>query len=115
MSKPLSDEELYEAKELCVKLGECAATYYLVLLVNEVERIRQGSSLIPPFENGQRVMVNNERYHGEGIVQGDDGKYRRMVAVRLGNGNTWRYEVETATLVHDGQWVYDHEKIVPAS
>lgn len=38
--RPLTNEELYEVKELCVKLGECTVTYYLVLLIGEIERLR---------------------------------------------------------------------------
>lgn len=49
------------------------------------------------FVNGQPVIVNNERYHGKGIVQYDTGKRGRMVGVLLGNGNTWEYEYETVT------------------
>ena len=68
----------------------------------------------PVLKAGQRVMVNNERYHGEGIVVGDDGEYRRMVQVLLGNGNTWPYEFETVTLVDAGRWAYEREQIVPS-
>jgi hypothetical protein len=59
-------------------------------------------------------MVNHGRYHGEGIVSGDEGEHRRMVHVLLSNGNTWPYEVETISLVDAGQWVFERERIVPA-
>jgi hypothetical protein len=40
MANTMSDAELYEAKELCVEMGECTQTYYGVLLIKEVERLR---------------------------------------------------------------------------
>lgn len=41
MTKATTDMELQQARELCAALGECTATYYLVLLLNEVERLGQ--------------------------------------------------------------------------
>jgi len=52
---------------------------------------------LPIIEPGTRVMVNNERYHGEGIAKRDDATLPRYVAVLLGNGNIWGYERETVT------------------
>ena len=37
----LPKEEIYQAKELCVSMGECSATYYIVMLTQEVEWRRQ--------------------------------------------------------------------------
>ena len=41
MTKAMTDTELQRARELCAALGECTTTYYLVLLLEEVERLRQ--------------------------------------------------------------------------
>jgi hypothetical protein len=59
---------------------------------------------LPDFKKGDRVLVDNERYHGPGIV-GDNTQYgsrfvikgadELFVAVLLENGNTWLYEVDT--------------------
>ena len=38
--KLLPDEEIRLAKELCVKMGECAATYHIVIQLGEIERLR---------------------------------------------------------------------------
>lgn len=40
MASTLSKEELYQAKELCVEMGECTATYFMVMLIQEVEQQR---------------------------------------------------------------------------
>lgn len=53
----------------------------------------------PEFKPGQKVMVDNERYHGPGVVHDDTGIRRRKIGVTLGNGNTWWYEVETVKLI----------------
>jgi hypothetical protein len=37
---PLSDADIYEAKQTCVELGECTASYHLVQLISEVERLK---------------------------------------------------------------------------
>jgi hypothetical protein len=39
MNSGFREEEIYKAKELCVKLGECITSYYLVFLIDEVERL----------------------------------------------------------------------------
>ena len=36
----LDEEEIYMAKEECVRLGECTATYYLVNFIDEIEKSR---------------------------------------------------------------------------
>jgi hypothetical protein len=36
---PLTEAELRGAQQLCVAMGECTATYYLALLIGEVERL----------------------------------------------------------------------------
>lgn len=37
--KPMPDYERRLAQELCVQMGECAATYHIVLLLDEVDRL----------------------------------------------------------------------------
>jgi hypothetical protein len=37
--KPIPEAEIKLAQELCVQMGECAATYYIVLLLKERERL----------------------------------------------------------------------------
>jgi len=60
-------KEIYEAKELCVNLGECAATYYLVLLIKEVEGEKK---TLREYRNGHRdhanLCVNGRVYPGLG-------------------------------------------------
>ena len=41
MTKAMTDTELQRARELCVALGECTTTYYLTLLLREIERLRR--------------------------------------------------------------------------
>jgi hypothetical protein len=52
----LSKEELYEAKELCVSMGECSATYYIVMLIQEAEWRRQiHDDLLKALRNAQAL------------------------------------------------------------
>lgn len=39
--KPLADEEIRLAKELCCKMGECSATYHICIQLSEIERLRE--------------------------------------------------------------------------
>lgn len=39
--KPLPDDEIRLAQELCVEMGECAATYHIVIQLGEIERLKQ--------------------------------------------------------------------------
>lgn len=45
------------------------------------------------FPSGQRVMVDCERYRGEGTVVMEDGTPPENLAVKLENGNVWYYPV----------------------
>lgn len=62
----------------------------------ELAALREGATA-NLFSCGERVIVDNPRYRGKGIVRYDTGKRGRMVGVLLGNGNTWEYEFETVT------------------
>ena len=39
--KPLPDDEIRLAQELCVDMGECAASYHIVIQLGEIKRLRQ--------------------------------------------------------------------------
>lgn len=39
--KPLSDDEIRLAQELCAEMGECAATYHIVIQLGEIDRLKQ--------------------------------------------------------------------------
>lgn len=38
--KPLTAQEIREAQELCIVMGECTATYYLALALGEINRLK---------------------------------------------------------------------------
>jgi hypothetical protein len=54
--KPFPDEEIQAAKELCCRMGEVSATYYIINLLDEVAWIRQVNSAL---------QAENERLKGE--------------------------------------------------
>lgn len=98
-----AEAELATAKELLAAIDphfSADASLRLMHRANvaeaDIAALREEESEL--FVSGQRVIVNNPRYHGSGIVQYDTGTRKRMVGVLLGNGNTWEYEVETVTL-----------------
>ena len=38
--KPLPDDEIRLAKECCLVMGECAATYHIIIGLEEIERLK---------------------------------------------------------------------------
>ncbi len=49
---------------------------------------------------GARVLVNHERYSGEGVVATDSECPPDQVAVLLPNGNVWRYPLESVRAIN---------------
>lgn len=50
------------------------------------------------FPVGRGVRVAHERFHGYGLIVDDDGCPLDQLAVKLENGNTWWYELDTCSL-----------------
>lgn len=61
----LGDEELVLAKEECVRLGECAATYYIVHLLSEVEEQREREKRMRVLDFGRGALVVTSGTYGE--------------------------------------------------
>lgn len=52
------------------------------------------------FPIGRGVRVVHERYNGYGIIVEDDGCPVDQLAVKLENGNTWWYPLDSCSLAH---------------
>lgn len=92
---PLSDAEIYEAKQACVEMGECTASYHLVQLISEVERLKADNQqkdalllkVLPELSLALREwrMFSDESKENRDIDHDRDTEaewYRRAVEVR---------------------------------
>lgn len=52
------------------------------------------------FPVGRGVRVVHERYNGYGMIMADDGCPIDQLAVRLENGNTWWYPLDSCSLAN---------------
>jgi hypothetical protein len=84
--KPLPDDEIRLAQELCVEMGECAATYHIVIQLGEIERLKQVNKEM--YEALSNILIwastiaslypGHER--NEGTVEGDIAAARAALA-----------------------------------
>lgn len=52
------------------------------------------------FPSGRGVRVVDERYNGYGMIVDDDGCPVDQLAVKLENGNTWWYSLDSCSLAN---------------
>lgn len=64
------------------------------------ERLTEGRRA--EFPSGRGVRVVHERYNGYGMIVDDDSCPVDQLAVKLENGNTWWYPLDSCSLANHG-------------
>lgn len=71
--KGISDYEIRLAQELCVKMGECSASYHIITQLQEIERLRQALAAL----EAQKVKLERLLTVSEDFRRAyQDGKYK---------------------------------------